>query len=235
MSACDPCDGSGSKDGKSKTCSMCHGQGQVRMQQGIFSVQQACPTCSGKGQEIENPCKKCHGEGRVRENKKLNVKVPSGVDNGDRIRLTGEGEAAPAGGIAGDLYVDMNVLPHEIFERDNDDLYAEMPIDFATAALGGDITIPTLDGEVSLKIPSETQSGKVFKLRGKGVKSVRSHRTGDLMCKVNVETPVNLTNFQKKLVKQLSESVVKGGTKHNPNQHGWFDSVKSFMDKLKGE
>jgi molecular chaperone DnaJ len=234
MSECTYCDGSGSKDGKTETCSTCNGVGQVRMQQGIFSVQQTCPTCHGQGQMIENPCNHCHGEGRIKETKTLNVKVPAGVDNGDRIRLTGEGEAAPTGGIPGDLYVDINVKPHALFQREANDLFCEMPINFATAALGGELSIPTLDGEVKLKIPAETQSGKVFKIKGKGVKSVRSHRTGDLMCKVDVETPVNLTNFQKKLIKQLSESIEKGGTKHNPNQHGWFDSVKSFMDKLKG-
>jgi molecular chaperone DnaJ len=205
------------------------------MQQGIFSVQQACPTCHGQGKMIQNPCNHCHGEGRLRETKTLKVKVPAGVDNGDRIRLTGEGEAAPAGGIPGDLYVDMVVKNHSIFQRDNDDLYCEMPIDFATAVLGGDLTIPTLDGEVKLKIPAETQSGKTFNIRGKGVKSVRSHSTGNLYCKLDVETPVNLTNHQKKLIKQLSESINKGGKKHNPNQQGWFNSVKSFMDKLKGE
>lgn len=182
---------------------------------------------------IENPCKKCHGEGRQKETKTLNVKIPAGVDNGDRIRLSGEGEAAPAGGVPGDLYVDIHVNPHDIFQRDNDDLYTAMPIDFATAVLGGDLNIPTLDGEVKLKIPAETQSGKMFKIKGKGVKSVRSHRTGDLFCKVDVETPVNLTNHQKKLIKQLSESIQKGGNKHNPKEKGWFDSVKSFMDKLK--
>ncbi len=234
MVSCDPCHGTGSKDGKTSTCSTCGGIGQVRMQQGMFSVQQTCPDCHGKGQNISNPCGHCGGQGRRKENTRLNVKIPAGVDQGDRIRLSGKGEAGPQGGPAGDLYVDINVLPHKIFVRDGDHLYCEMPIDFATACLGGEILVPTLTGEVKLKVPTETQSGKQFRLRGKGVKSIRSHSVGDLHCKVIVETPINLSSEQKDLIKQLDETIKDSGDKNNPKKKGWFDNVKSFLDKMTG-
>ena len=196
--ACEPCDGSGAKPGTSaSTCGTCGGAGQVRMQQGFFQVQQTCPNCRGKGRVISDPCGSCRGSGRIEETKTLSVKVPPGVDTGDRIRLTGEGEAGPDGGPPGDLFVQMSVQDHPIFERDGKHLYCEMPIDFADAALGGELEVPTLDGRVKLKIPPETQTGKLFRLRGKGVNPVRGGTVGDLMCRVVVETPVNLTKRQK--------------------------------------
>lgn len=234
MVACSFCNGSGSKDGRTQTCTTCGGVGQVRMQQGMFSVQQTCPDCQGKGQIIKNPCGHCGGQGRRTENSKLNVKVPAGVDQGDRIRLSGKGEAGPQGGPAGDLYVDINVLPHKIFTREGDHLFCEMPIDFSTACLGGEIVVPTLSGEVRLKVPAETQSGKQFRLRGKGVKSIRSHSVGDLHCKVHVETPINLSSEQKKLVRRLEKTIKAAGDRNNPRKKGWFDNVKSFLDRLKG-
>ena len=193
LAACEPCHGSGSEDGKAETCSTCGGRGQVRMQRGIFAMQQACPHCGGRGQIIRNPCKTCHGAGRVEEEKVLSVKIPAGVDNGDRIRLAGEGEAGPAGTPPGDLYVEVRVREHDIFQRDGDDLHCEVPIRISQAALGDTVRVPTLEGEAEIRIPAETQTGKLFRLRGKGVKSVRSRSTGDLFCRVAVETPVNLT------------------------------------------
>lgn len=231
--SCDPCDGSGAKKGTSaKTCPTCHGHGQVQMRQGLFAVQQACPTCHGKGKIISDPCPVCRGQGRVKKNKTLSVKIPPGVDTGDRIRLSGEGEAGEHGAPAGDLYVQANVKAHSIFERDENDLYCEMPISFTTAALGGEIEVPTLAGKVKLKIPKETQTGKMFRLRGKGVKSVRSHSTGDLMCRVVLETPVNLSGDQADLLRQL-ETKMGTSRKHSPKESGFFDSVKSFFDDLK--
>lgn len=234
MTSCEPCNGTGSKDGKKDTCQTCGGVGQVRMQQGMFSVQQTCPDCRGQGSTISNPCSHCGGQGRRQESTNLNVKIPSGVDAGDRIRLTGKGEAGPQGGPAGDLYVDIRVKPHDIFTRQGDDLHCEIPVDFTTACLGGELNVPTLSGAVKLKVPAETQSGKQFRIRGKGVQSVRSHSTGDLYCKVHVETPVNLNNEQKDLLNQFSQTIQKSGDKNNPRRSGWFDNVKSFLDKMTG-
>lgn len=232
---CNTCEGSGAKEGSQpETCGTCHGQGQVRIQQGFFSVQQTCPHCNGAGSQISDPCNDCHGEGRVEEKKTLEVKIPEGVDTGDRIRLSGEGEAGINGGPAGDLYVQMHLKDHDIFVRDENDLHVEMPIPFTQAALGGTLKVPTLTGEVNLKIPLETQSGKVFRLRGKGVKSVRSSMTGDLLCRIDVETPVNLTSKQKKLLEQFQVALEKGGEKHSPQQHGWGNKAKSFFDDVKG-
>ncbi|HIP81564.1 MAG TPA: molecular chaperone DnaJ [Leucothrix mucor] len=232
---CETCDGSGAKEGSTpETCATCQGQGQVRMQQGFFSVQQTCPHCQGAGTMISDPCGDCHGEGRIEEKKTLEVKIPEGVDTGDRIRLSGEGEAGINGGSAGDLYVQMHLKDHELFTREGDNLHCLMPIRFSQATLGGTIKVPTLSGEVSLKIPPETQTGKVFRLRGKGVKSVRSHMTGDLLCKIEVETPINLTAKQKKLLEQFEAAVTKGGEKHSPQQHGWGNKAKSFFDNVKG-
>ena len=232
--SCDPCDGSGAKKGTSaKTCSTCHGHGQVQMRQGLFAVQQTCPTCSGKGKVISDPCTSCRGQGRVEKTKTLNAKVPAGVDTGDRIRLSGEGEAGEHGAPAGDLYVQVHVKDHHIFVREENNLFCEVPISFTTAALGGEIEVPTLGGKVKLKIPKETQTGKMFRLRGKGVKSVRSHATGDLMCKAVLETPVNLSGDQADLLRQLEEKMGKNQTKHNPKETGFFDSVKNFFDDLK--
>lgn len=232
--SCEPCDGSGAKKGTSaKTCGTCHGHGQVQMRQGLFAVQQTCPTCNGKGKVIADPCTSCRGQGRVEKNKTLSVKIPAGVDTGDRIRLSGEGEAGEHGAPAGDLYVQVNVRDHEIFVRDENHLYCEVPISFATAALGGEIEVPTLGGKVKLKIPKETQTSKMFRLRGKGVKSVRSSSTGDLMCKVVIETPVNLSGDQSDLLRQLEEKMGKSSKKHSPKETGFFDGVKKFFDDLK--
>ena len=231
--SCETCDGSGAKKGTSPVkCSTCAGVGQVRMQQGFFSIQQACPTCKGAGTVISDPCNDCHGRGRVGKTKKLSVKVPAGVDDGDRIRLSGEGEAGRNGGPAGDLYVEIRVNPHKLFERSGADLSCEVPISIATAALGGDVDLPTLSGTVSLKVPGGTQSGKVFRLRGKGVATVRDHRIGDLFARVMVETPVNLTAEQEALLRQFDESLTEGGERHSPRADGWLDTVKRFFERI---
>ncbi|AKH70776.1 chaperone protein DnaJ [Spongiibacter sp. IMCC21906] len=231
--SCEPCDGSGAKKGSTPlTCGTCNGMGQVRMQQGFFAVQQACPTCRGTGKVISDPCSSCGGEGRVEETKTLSVKVPPGVDTGDRIRLSGEGEASPDGGPAGDLYVQMSVRPHAIFQRDGKNLFCEVPIGFADAALGGELDVPTLDGRVKLKIPAETQTGRSFRLRGKGIAPVRGGSTGDLICKVTIETPVSLNKRQKELIKELQDSL-EGDSKQSPRSKSWFDGVKSFFDDMK--
>jgi len=233
LQACETCDGSGAKPGTSPvTCSTCGGHGQVRRQQGFFSVQQTCPSCRGTGKKIEQPCSNCHGRGRIQRNKTLAVKVPPGVDNGDRIRLGGEGEAGQNGGPPGDLYVDIRVTGHPIFERDGADLSCIVPIAFVTAALGGTVTVPTLDSEVKLKVPAETQSGKVFRVRGKGVKPVRSHSTGDLYCRVEVETPVKLTAEQKKLLSKFNDAIAAGGDRHRPRMKSWRDGVKRFFGTM---
>ncbi|KTC71772.1 molecular chaperone DnaJ [Legionella birminghamensis] len=232
--ACETCNGSGAKAGSTpKNCETCGGIGQVRIQQGFFSIQQTCPGCHGEGKIITDPCNSCHGQGRVRESKKLTVKIPAGVDNGDRVRLSGEGEAGIYGGGSGDLYVQISVKQHAIFERHESDLYCEVPISFATAALGGTIEVPTLEGRVSLKIPAETQTAKVFRLRGKGIKSVRGHGTGDLLCKVAVETPVNLSKEQKELLTKLQESLDSSKKTHSPKSTSWFDGVKKFFEDMK--
>ena len=230
---CSTCGGSGAKKGSSaKTCGTCHGAGQVRMQQGFFSVQQTCPTCHGQGSVIEDPCGACRGQGKVQETKTLSVKVPPGVDTGDRIRLGGEGEAGDNGGPPGDLYVQVHVREHPIFTRDGSHLYCEVPIAFTTAALGGDLEVPTLNGKVMLKIPESTQTGKMFRMRAKGVKPVRGGPQGDLICRVVVETPVKLTEQQRDLLRQLDESLQGGGSKHSPNAHSWLDRVKSFFTDI---
>jgi molecular chaperone DnaJ len=232
--ACKTCSGSGAKEGTSATtCSTCHGAGQVRMQQGFFAVQQTCPQCRGKGKMISDPCPDCHGQGRKQEQKTLSVKVPAGVDTGDRIRLANEGEAGEQGAPNGDLYVQMHVKPHDIFTRDDNDLFCEMPISIGTATLGGEIEVPTLDGKLRLKIPSETQTGKLFRMRGKGVKPVRGGATGDLLCRVNVETPIKLSNKQKDLLKKFEESIQDSGSKHSPQHASWGDRMKKFFDDLK--
>jgi molecular chaperone DnaJ len=233
--ACSECSGTGARKGTSPViCSTCHGHGQVRMQQGFFAVQQTCPTCRGTGKQIKDPCGKCYGQGRVQDTKTLSAKIPAGVDTGDRIRLSGEGEAGEHGGPPGDLYVQIQVKDHPIFTRDGANLYCEVPISFPTACLGGDLEVPTLDGKVSLKIPPETQTGKLFRLRGKGVKPVRGGPVGDLLCRVQVETPVHLTKEQKELIAQLNESLMGGGKHHSPQEHSFMDGVKNFFDKLTG-
>jgi molecular chaperone DnaJ len=233
MAACEPCKGSGSEDGKLETCSTCQGRGQVRFQRGIFSMQQACPHCGGAGKRIAKPCKSCNGAGRVEEEKVLSVKIPAGVDNGDRIRLAGEGQAGPAGASPGDLYVEIRVREHEIFQRDGDDLHCEVPIRFSQAALGDVVRVPTLNGEAEIRIPAETQTGKVFRLREKGVKSVRSRGTGDLYCRVVVETPVNLTSRQRELLQEF-EATFEGehARRHSPRSNSFMDGVKSFWDRM---
>lgn len=232
--SCSGCDGTGAKRGTSPvTCSTCGGHGQVRMQQGFFSLQQTCPRCRGTGKIVSNPCGTCNGMGRVQEYKTLSVKIPAGVDTGDRIRLAGEGEAAEAGGMPGDLYVHVKVKPHEIFSREDNHLFCEVPISFGTAVIGGELDVPTLDGRVKLRIPPETQSGKVFRLRGKGVKSVHGGDTGDLLCRVVVETPVNLSRKQKDALAQFEEAMKEGGEKHSPRSSSWFDGVKKFFEDMK--
>ena len=234
LSGCEPCDGSGARKGSSPvTCDTCGGAGQVRMSQGFFSVQQACPKCRGRGQMISDPCGECHGQGVKEERKTLSVKIPAGVDTGDRIRLAGKGEAGPQGGPTGDLYVQMHVRDHAIFDRDGANLHCEVPISFAQAALGGELEVPTLSGKVKLKIPAETQSGKLFRLRGKGVDPVRGGPVGDLLCRVILETPVNLSTEQKAFLQDFDKSLA-GNSKHSPRTNSWFDGVKKFFDNLTG-
>ena len=231
---CTTCSGTGAKPGTTpETCNTCGGHGQVRMQQGFFSVQQTCPTCRGKGTTIKDPCDTCHGNGRVKEHKSLSVEVPGGVDTGDRIRLTGEGEAGEAGAPSGDLFVQIHVKPHPIFERDNADLYCDVPIGFVLATLGGEIEVPSLDGRLNLKIPAGTQTHKLFRMRGKGVKPVRGGPVGDLICRVVVETPVKLNSEQRELLQKFGESMDKGGHKHSPNENSWIDNVKKFFEDMK--
>ena len=232
---CEVCCGSGAEKGsRPAPCSTCKGLGPVRMQQGFFAVQQTCPTCHGSGQHIKVPCHKCNGEGRVRETRTLSVKIPPGVDTGDRIRLNGEGESGVNGGPAGDLYVQVSIKPHHIFKRDGKHLQCDVPINFVDAALGGELEVPTLDGRVKLKIPPETQTGKLFRLRGKGVKPVRGGAPGDLLCKVVLETPVNLNDEQKDLLRQLQKSFDDSNShSHSPKKTGFFDSVKKFFEEMK--
>ncbi len=229
---CGTCDGTGAKAGsRPQPCTTCGGHGQVRMQQGFFSVQQTCPSCRGKGSIIADPCADCRGQGRVEETKTLSVKVPPGVDTGDRIRLSGEGEAGPDGGPPGDLYVQVAVRQHEIFEREGKNLYCEVPISFVDAALGGELEVPTLDGRVKLKVPAETQTGKLFRLRGKGVAPVRGGAAGDLLCRVVLETPVNLSHKQKELLRDLQASM--RGNANSPKQNTWFEGMKNFFGDMK--
>ena len=233
LDECDTCSGSGSADGKLESCTTCGGRGQVRFQRGIFSMQQGCPHCGGRGQTISNPCGDCHGQGRVEETKTLSVKIPAGVDNGDRIRLAGEGEAGPAGSPPGDLYVDVRVREHDIFKRDGDDLHCDVPIRLGQAALGDTIRVPTLGGEVELRVPAETQTGKLFRLRDKGVQSVRSRRPGDLYCRVVVETPVNLTAEQRELLEKFDATFAgEDARKHSPRSSTFIDGVKGFWDRM---
>ena len=227
---CDTCHGSGAKAGtQAKTCGTCHGQGVVQMRQGFFSVQQTCPHCHGKGKTISDPCTSCHGQGRIKKQKTLEVKIPAGIDDGMRIRSTGNGEPGTNGGPPGDLYIEIRLKKHDIFERDGDDLHCQVPLSFTTAALGGEIEVPTLSGKAAIDIPEGTQAGKQFRLRGKGVKGVRSSYPGDLYCHVSVETPVKLTEHQRKLLKELEESLTKGGGKHSPTGSSWTERLKSFF------
>jgi len=230
LSECEVCSGTGAAKGSSsETCETCHGAGQVRISQGFFQLQQTCPRCRGTGTIIRNPCDTCLGQGRVRRTKTLGVKIPAGVDTGDRVRVTGEGEAGRNGGPSGDLYVEVHVREHPIFERDGEHLSCEVPVSFATAALGGTVEVPTLDGEVSIKVPPESQSGRVFRLRDKGVKPVRGGPRGDLFCRVVVETPVNLSAEQRELIRKFEESLTGGGERHAPRQSGFFEGVRRFF------
>jgi len=227
---CGICHGSGAKPGtKVATCTTCHGHGVVQMRQGFFSVQQTCPQCKGSGKLIPSPCMACHGVGKTKTNKTLEVKIPAGIDDGMRIRSTGNGEPGTNGGPPGDLYIEIRLRKHDIFERDGDDLHCSMPISFTTAALGGEIEVPTLAGKAAIDIPEGTQAGKQFRLRGKGIKGVRSSYPGDLYCHIAVETPVKLTEHQRKLLKELDESIKKGGAKHSPSEEGWTDKLKNFF------
>ena len=231
LGECATCAGSGAAKGSAPVrCATCGGVGQVRTQQGFFAVQQPCPRCKGRGVTIEKPCDACYGQGRVRRARTLAVKVPAGVDSGDRIRLSGEGEAGRNGGPSGDLYVEVAVKKHAIFERSGADLSCEVPIAFTTAALGGEIEVPTLGGNANLKVPGGTQSGKIFRLRDKGVRPVRGGATGDLFCRVMVETPVNLSSDQKALLKQLDETLRKDTKRHNPREDSWLAGVKRFFE-----
>jgi len=228
---CDTCHGSGAKPGTSPvTCTTCHGHGQVRMQQGFFSIQQTCPKCHGNGKIIPEPCAACGGAGRIKRNKTLEVKIPAGIDNGMRIRSSGNGEPGTNGGPPGDLYVEIHIKPHAVFQREGDDLHCEMPISYSKAALGGEIEVPTLGGKVSFTIPEGTQTGKTFRLKGKGIKGVRSGYAGDLFCHVLVETPVKLTEKQKDLLREFDRLTVEGGAKHSPQSKGWMDKVKDFFE-----
>lgn len=232
---CKECDGSGAEKGtQPETCGTCQGAGQIRMQQGFFAVQQTCPHCRGQGKIIKNPCKGCRGAGLTEEEKTLSVKVPPGVDTGDRIRLAGEGEPGMRGGPSGDLYVQVSVREHPIFVRDGKNLYCDVPITFADAALGGELEVPTLDGRVKLKVPAETQTGKLFRLRSKGVTPVRGGAPGDLLCRVTVETPIKLTKKQKELLREFQGSMDSGDAgAHAPKKHSWFEGVKSFFEDMK--
>jgi len=230
MAECETCHGSGARPGTSPvTCTTCGGHGQVRMQQGFFSIQQTCPKCHGNGKMVKEPCPTCHGDGRVKQQKTLAVKIPAGVDEGDRIRLSGEGEAGVNGGPAGDLYVVVHLKAHAIFQRDGADLHCEMPISFTAAALGGEIEIPTLDGHAKMKIPPETQTGAKFRLRNKGIKALRSSEHGDLICHAVVETPVKLTERQRELLRELEEINLADSSKHSPRAKSWMDKVKDFF------
>ncbi len=228
--SCDTCRGTGAKPGTQvKTCTTCHGSGAVQMRQGFFSVQQTCPHCQGTGKIIPEPCTSCSGQGRIKRQKTLEVKIPAGIDDGMRIRSAGNGEPGTNGGPPGDLYIEIRLRKHDIFERDGDDLHCAVPISFATSALGGEIEVPTLQGKAAIDIPEGTQTGKQFRLRGKGIKGVRSSYPGDLYCHITVETPVKLTEHQRKLLREFDESLKKGGSKHSPSADSWTDRLKSFF------
>ena len=228
---CTTCSGTGAKPGtSSETCKTCGGQGQVRMQQGFFSIQQTCPTCHGSGKTIPNPCTACDGVGRVRKQKTLEVKIPAGIDDGMRIRSAGNGEPGVNGGPPGDLYVEISVKQHRVFQREGDDLHCEVPVSFARAALGGNVDVPTLNGKASFELPEGTQTGKTFRLRGKGIKNVRTSLAGDLYCHVLVETPVKLSEKQKELLEAFEVSLEEGGDRHSPQSKGWMDKVREFFN-----
>jgi len=228
--SCETCKGSGAKPGTSPiNCTTCHGSGTVQMRQGFFSIQQTCPTCHGSGKIIPEPCQTCHGQGRLKRNKTLEVKIPAGINEGMRIRSSGNGEPGPNGGPNGDLYIEIRIKQHEIFERDGDDLHCTVPVGMTAAALGGAVEVPTLGGKAEIDLPEGTQHGKTFRLRGKGIKGVRSSYPGDLYCHVSIETPIKLTEHQRKLLKELDESFRKAGDRHSPNAKTWSDRVKDLF------
>ena len=228
---CEVCSGTGAKPGTQvKTCGTCGGAGAVQMRQGFFSVQQPCPTCKGAGKTIADPCTACQGQGQIKKTKTLEVKIPAGIDGGMRIRSSGNGEPGTNGGPPGDLYIEIRLKKHDIFERDGDDLHCSVPISMVTAALGGEIDVPTLEGKAAIDMPEGTQTGKQFRLRGKGIKGVRGSYPGDLYCHITVETPVKLSEHQRKLLKELDESFKKGGSKHSPTGDSWTDRLKSFFN-----
>jgi molecular chaperone DnaJ len=227
---CETCHGSGAKPGTSaKTCTSCNGAGTVHMRQGFFSIQQTCPHCHGSGKVIPEPCTTCNGAGKIKRQKTLEVKIPAGINEGMRIRSAGNGEPGTNGGPAGDLYIEIRIKEHDIFERDGDDLHCTVPVSLTTVALGGSIEVPTLGGKAEIELPEGTQHGKTFRLRGKGIKGLRSSYPGDLYCHISVETPVKLTEHQRKLLKELDESLKKGGDKHSPNAKSWTDRVKDLF------
>ncbi|MHB8252772.1 MAG: molecular chaperone DnaJ [Acidiferrobacter sp.] len=231
MATCELCAGSGARAGSAPvTCPTCGGHGQVRMQQGFFSIQQTCPNCRGSGRRITQPCVECRGEGRARRAKTLSVTIPPGVDDGDQIRVSGQGDAGESGGPSGDLYVQVKLKPHPLFRREQDDLYCKVPVRFATVVLGGEIEIPSLDGRMSLKIPPETQTDKVFRIRGKGVKNVRNGHVGDLFCQITVETPVKLSRAQREILESFEQSLREGGERHSPVEHSWLDKLRGFFE-----
>ncbi len=229
--SCEECNGSGAKGGaEPQTCPTCSGMGKVRAQQGFFTVERTCPTCSGLGQIIKNPCTSCGGAGRVEKNRSLSVNIPAGVETGTKIRLAGEGEAGLRGGPPGDLYIFVNVREHQIFQRDGNHLFCRIPVPMATAALGGDIEVPTIDGgRARVKIPAGSQSGRQMRLRGKGIPALRGGGNGDMFIELAVETPVNLTGKQKELLREFE----KLAEDNNPESHSFFSKVKHFWDSMK--
>jgi len=227
---CETCKGSGAKPGSSpKVCTTCNGGGTVHMRQGFFSIQQTCPHCHGSGKIIPDPCTTCSGQGRIKKNKTLEVKIPAGINEGMRIRSSGNGEPGTNGGPSGDLYIEIRIKQHEIFERDGDDLHCTVPVGLTTVAIGGGIEVPTLGGKAEIELPEGTQHGKTFRLRGKGIKGVRSSYPGDLYCHISVETPIKITEHQRKLLKELDESFRKSGDRHSPNAKSWTDRVKDLF------
>ena len=227
---CTSCHGTGCKPGTSKkTCPHCGGSGTINMSRGFLQVQQTCPYCQGTGEIISDPCPECSGKGRIRKTKTLEVQIPAGINHGQRIRLQGKGEPGVNGGPNGDLYVQILIEPHDIFQREGDDLHADLPLSFATAALGGEGVVPTMDTEARINIPEGTQTGKVFRLRGKGVPNVHTKERGDLYVHVYVETPVNLSAKQKKLLKDFDAAVKEGGEKHSPKSTSFLDKMKKFF------
>ena len=233
LSTCEPCNGSGAKPGTSPTtCQQCDGRGNVRVQQGFFTLQQTCPQCRGAGQTINDPCQSCSGQGRIQKQRTISIKIPAGVDQSDRVRLSNEGEAGIRGGLSGDLFVDITIREHQIFQREGSNLFCEVPTRFSTAVLGGVLKVPTIDGAVNLTIPEETQSGKVFRLKGKGIKSYRDRSIGDLYCTVQIETPVSLNKKQKELLEEFEHSLNSSSKEHRPHRDNWKASVKSFFDKI---